>query len=164
MATKVYVWVHPDGFSPGHPGHCAIKVSGTYISFHPGANDGFKANAAQYLPAPVAKVKMGISARTSRMYSYEEDCVYIGRKPEHKIKLVGLAEESSIDAVRLKQVFQGFKYSFAGRPIHGNAFNCVEATMMCLDLLTGSRLEGYNPIIPEDVASYAYALKKYFDN
>lgn len=161
MATKVYVWVHPDGFSPGHPGHCAIKVSGTYISFHPGANDGFKANAAQYLPAPVAKVKIGISARTARLYSYEEDYFETKRDPEYKIKLVGLAKESSIDAVRLKQVFEGCKYSFAGQPIHGNAFNCVQATMICLDVLTGGRLGNYNPLYPVQVAEYAYFLKKY---
>lgn len=165
MATEVYVWVHPDGFTEDHPGHCAIKVKGIYISFHPGADDGFKWNAAQATGGIPRKILSATSARTSRLYSYEDDFAEHRRKPEHTINLIGLANESSVNVTELKNAFQGIKYSFAGWIVNRqDAVNCVQATMMCLDLLAGGRIEGYNPIIPENVASYAYALKKYLNN
>lgn len=162
MSTIVYVWVHPDGFSPEHPGHCAIKVKGTYISHHPGSNDGFKWNAAESAPRSVAKLAQATSARTSRQFSYEEDWEDCGRCPEYEIELIGLANEASVDAAKLKNAFQGIKYSFAGQMVRGDAMNCVQCVMTCLDLLAGGRLQNYNSVvIPEEVATYAYALKEY---
>ena len=165
MATKVYVWVHPDGFSQDHPGHCAIQVNGTYISFHPGADDGFKWNAAQATGGTPRKILSATAARTSRLYSYEDDYAEHGRKPEHTINLIGLANESSVNVTGLKNAFQGIKYSFAGWVVNRkDAVNCVQATMMCLDLLAGGRLEGYSPVFPLDVAEYAYVLRNYLDS
>jgi hypothetical protein len=70
-----------------------------------------------------------------------------------------------VNVTGLKNAFQGIKYSFAGWIVNRqDAVNCVQATMMCLDLLAGGRLEGYSPVFPLDVAEYAYVLRNYLDS
>ena len=169
----VCVWVHPSGFSSERPGHCAIEINGTYISHHPGAADGLKWNLSgniqdQGLIAQATRMFLaGSSARTSKLFSYREDCNESKREPEYIIELNGLPNEHLVNTSELKRAFQGVKYSFFGQNIRSDAMNCVQAVMTCLDGLLDGRLrgwtedEGKSPVFPMQVAEYAYAVQQY---